>query len=167
MDGPTKVVKDGSPVWFDANAGHLDAFRTEVERKTQGDDYPYAVEISDNVPVYSGADVRQVAVNPQKILALTAEFNTAFETGPGIIVIRDGVPDHAVIDAATCVFEKIIEEERDQGSGGGDHFAKPGANDRIWNAAEKHCRADPANFAAYYASDCIALAAQACIILAS
>ncbi|MCV6593641.1 MAG: phytanoyl-CoA dioxygenase family protein, partial [Silicimonas sp.] len=68
--------------------------------------------------------------------------------------------DTAMVDAASDIFARIIEAERATGSGGGDHFAKPGANDRVWNAAEKHCLADPANFAAYYASDSIALGAR-------
>jgi hypothetical protein len=42
-------------------------------------------------------------------------------------------------------------------TGGGDHFAKPGANDRIWNSLEKHCLRDPENFAAYYGNAIIAL----------
>ena len=45
--------------------------------------------------------------------------------------------------------------------GGGDHFAKPGANDRIWNALEKLCLRDPAVFAAYYGNAVIALVSEA------
>ena len=33
----------------------------------------------------------------------------------------------------------MIDEQRASNTGGGDHFAKPGANDRIWNALEKLC----------------------------
>ena len=89
------------------------------------------------------------------------EWAHVFAQGAGIIVIRQGLADHAVIDRATVVFEQIIADEKRAAKGGGDHFAKPGANDRIWNSLEKHCLADPANFAAYFSSHSIAMAAEA------
>ena len=55
----------------------------------------------------------------------------------------------------------MIAEQRASGAAAGDHFAKPGANDRIWNALEKLAVADPEAFVDYYANDAVALAAQA------
>ena len=52
-------------------------------------------------------------------------------------------PIIAVVDAATDSFFAMIAEQRASNTGGGDHFAKPGANDRIWNALEKLCLRDP------------------------
>ena len=52
----------------------------------------------------------------------------------------------------------------DQGSGSeavGDHFAKPGANDRVWNALEKLAVRDPETFVDYYANEVIALVSAA------
>jgi ectoine hydroxylase-related dioxygenase (phytanoyl-CoA dioxygenase family) len=89
------------------------------------------------------------------------EWAHVFAHGAGILVIKQGVADHAVIDRASTVFDAIIADEKAAAKGGGDHFAKPGANDRIWNSLEKHCLADPANFAAYYSAHGIALASQA------
>ncbi len=43
----------------------------------------------------------------------------------------------------------------------GDHFAKPGANDRVWGALDKLAVADPETFAAYYANDVLALVSEA------
>ena len=40
-------------------------------------------------------------------------------------------------------------------SAAGDHFGKPGANDRIWNAAQKLALHAPQVFAEYYANDAI------------
>jgi hypothetical protein len=31
-------------------------------------------------------------------------------------------------------FNAMIKEQHEAKTSGGDHFAKPGANDRIWNA---------------------------------
>ena len=39
----------------------------------------------------------------------------------------------------------------------GDHFAKPGANDRVWNALEKLAVNDPEAFVDYYSNDILAL----------
>jgi ectoine hydroxylase-related dioxygenase (phytanoyl-CoA dioxygenase family) len=44
---------------------------------------------------------------------------------------------------------------------GGDHFAKPGANDRVWGAVDKFALRDPAAFAAYYDNDILALISSA------
>ena len=44
---------------------------------------------------------------------------------------------------------------------GGDHFAKPGANDRIWNVQQKLCLRAPQAFARYYANPILALICQA------
>jgi ectoine hydroxylase-related dioxygenase (phytanoyl-CoA dioxygenase family) len=66
-----------------------------------------------------------------------------------------------VIDRATAVFERLIKAERSDGLGGGDHFAKPGANDRVWNALEKHCMADPEGFALYFGNTVISTVSEA------
>jgi ectoine hydroxylase-related dioxygenase (phytanoyl-CoA dioxygenase family) len=76
-------------------------------------------------------------------------------------VIRNGIENAAIVDRASEVFSQIIESEKTDTLGGGDHFAQAGANDRIWNALEKHCLIDPHNFTEYYASDAIAMGAEA------
>ena len=43
----------------------------------------------------------------------------------------------------------------------GDHFAKAGANDRVWNALEKLAVRDPETFVDYYANDILALVSRA------
>ncbi len=81
--------------------------------------------------------------------------------GPGIIVLRRAFADASVVDAASAVFHDIIAEQHAGGRAGGDHFAKPGANDRIWNALEKLCLRSPETFAAYYANEMLALVCEA------
>ncbi len=149
-----------SQVWLDENAGSFQAFKTLVECETLATDWPNASDIAENVPIYDGDIVRRIAGDTSDTLDLMAEWNAVFDSGPGVIAIRNGIADHSVIEAANEIFSRIIEEERQSGTGGGDHFARPGANDRVWNAAQKHCLANPENFAAYYASDAIALAAR-------
>lgn len=142
------------PVWLSDTSGTLDDLKALVERDTDASDYPLASRIEQNTVVYDG-DTFHHADRTE----LLTELNRVFDTGPGIVAIKGAIPDHTIIDATTALFEQMIEDER--GTGGGDHFAKPGANDRVWNAAQKHCLTDPANFAAYFNSPAIDLPCRA------
>lgn len=161
MDARSLSATRRSAVWLGEGAGDFEAFKSLVGQETTASDWPHACDIQKNVPIYAGEDVRRAAADETSKLDLMAEWNAVFDQGPGIVVIKNAMPDLSVVDAATDLFTRIIDAEKATGSGGGDHFAKPGANDRVWNAAEKHCIADPENFARYYASDAIALAARA------
>lgn len=150
-----------TPVWINTDAGNFETFKALVSQTTEAADYPLAAKIAKNVPIYSGDLVRDHADDQTKRRELMSEWVRVFSDGPGVIVIRNAMRDLGVVDEATEVFSRLIEAERDSGGGGGDHFAKPGANDRLWNAAQKHCVAAPENFAAYYACDAIAMASEA------
>jgi ectoine hydroxylase-related dioxygenase (phytanoyl-CoA dioxygenase family) len=149
------------PVWLNADSGDFDAFCQIVSQRSDPADTPLAAQVLHNIPVYDGARVDAAAPHPARRQAMMEEWAHVLGQGAGIIVIRQGLADHAVIDRASALFEEIIAEEKRAAKGGGDHFAKPGANDRIWNSLEKHCLADPANFAAYYSSHAIAMASEA------
>ena len=66
-----------------------------------------------------------------------------------------------MVDRASEAFFTIIDAQRAAGNAAGDHFGKPGANDRIWNAAQKLALYDPQVFADYYANDALAVVCQA------
>jgi ectoine hydroxylase-related dioxygenase (phytanoyl-CoA dioxygenase family) len=66
-----------------------------------------------------------------------------------------------VVAPASEAFFTIIDAQRAAGNAAGDHFGKPGANDRIWNAAQKLALHDPHVFADYYANDALAVVCQA------
>ena len=66
----------------------------------------------------------------------------------------------SVVDRATEAFLDQIAAEKAAGVAGGDHFAKPGANDRVWGALDKLAVTEPAVFAEYYANDIIALISE-------
>jgi ectoine hydroxylase-related dioxygenase (phytanoyl-CoA dioxygenase family) len=106
------------------------------------------------VPVY---DARRLDRGP----AVRAEIARVLADGPGLAVFRGAFPDPAVVDRLTAVFDALIAEQRAAGHTAGDHFARPGANDRVWNALEKAARHDPEAFADYYANDVVALVADA------
>jgi ectoine hydroxylase-related dioxygenase (phytanoyl-CoA dioxygenase family) len=136
---------------------NLDEFRTLVGQRTQPDDYPYARGADQNVLVYDSDRLRAVADQA----AVRAELARALLDGPGIFVLKRAFADLAVLDRATEIFHALIGEERAAGAARGDHFAKPGANDRVWSALGKFAIRAPEVFAGYYANDMLALAAQA------
>jgi ectoine hydroxylase-related dioxygenase (phytanoyl-CoA dioxygenase family) len=158
-DNSAKLRSDR--VWLAADMCSIDDFAALTQRTTNPADYPFASEVQKNVLIYDGALVRAAAGDPDRRKALLAEWVEAMTDGPGVVVFRGAFEDVAPIDAATEAFNAIIAEERAAGAGGGDHFAKPGANDRIWNALEKLCLRDPATFAAYYGNDIVALISEA------
>jgi hypothetical protein len=68
----------------------------------------------------------------------------------------------AVVDRASAeLATRWSPSSAPRASSAGDHFAPPGANDRVWNALEKLARAAPAVFVDYYASDVLARVAHA------
>ena len=147
--------------WLDEASGDFVDFCAVTSRKTQKSDAPLATDIQNNIPIYDGNFVNNAAEAPAARRRLLTEWTAVLAQGPGVLVIKQGVSDHDVIDQATSIFEHLIEAEREAKSGGGDHFAKAGANDRVWNALEKHCLHDPDNFARYYATHAINMAAEA------
>ncbi|ASS55602.1 phytanoyl-CoA dioxygenase family protein [Rhizobium leguminosarum] len=148
-------------VWLSEEACDLDDFRSLAEKATVLADYPSASAVEKNVLIYDSRKVMAAAATAEGRRAVLAEICEAFGEGPGVVVFKHAYEDTAVIDRASTIFDAIIEEQHRTASGGGDHFAKPGANDRIWNSLEKHCLADPANFAEYYGNTIIALASEA------
>src|SRR3954468_5082442 len=146
--------------WFTADDCRLDDFRAVVETSTDLADYPYADEVRENVLVY-GTRLRNHVATPEGRRDVQAELARALTDGPGIVVFAGAFPQTAVVDRATAVFEAMIAEQKAAGVVGGDHFAKPGANDRVWGALDKFAVRDPQAFADYYANDVIALISEA------
>jgi ectoine hydroxylase-related dioxygenase (phytanoyl-CoA dioxygenase family) len=139
--------------WVDESDCGLDEFRAEVARETDVADYPHAVDVRENVLVYP-------STAPSDRQALQAELIHALTDGPGVVVFEDAFsPD--VIARASDAFYAIIEDQRSAGTAAGDHFGKPGANDRIWNAAQKLALHSPDVFAEYYANDTLAVVCEA------
>lgn len=161
MDVRTLTSRRSAKIWLDKQAGEIEDFRKLVEQKTNLADWPFAAGVEKDVLIYDGKAVGEMARDPQARRDVMAEWVEAFSTGPGVIVIKSAIADHAVVDRATEVFNDIVKAEKDRGKAAADHFAKAGANDRIWNSLQKHAIADPENFARYYASEAIAMASEA------
>src|SRR3982751_5445717 len=146
--------------WFTADDCSLEDFRAVVETSTDLADYPHADEVRENVLVY-GPRLRDHTATPEGRRDVQAELARALADGPGIVVFAGAFPDTGVVDRATAVFETLIAEQKAAGVAAGDHFAKPGDNDRVWGAVDKFAVRDPEAFAAYYGNDVIALISEA------
>ena len=151
----TAAVHAPHKAWIDEADLSLDDFRAQVPRTAAPADYPLASDVRSNVPVYSpatGCAADRRAPLPEVILALA--------DGPGVVVF-EGAFDADVVERASEAFFAIIDAHRAAGSAAGDHFGKPGANDRIWKAEQKLALHAPQVFADYYANDAIATVSQA------
>src|SRR3954466_15183136 len=146
--------------WFTPDDCRIEDFRAVVETTTDLADYPYADEVRENVLVY-GSPLRGPAAPSAGRRNVQAELARALANGRGIVVFAAAFPDTGVVDRATAVFEAMIAEQKAAGVAGGDHFAAPGANDRVWGALDKFAVRDPEAFAAYYGNDVIALVCEA------
>ncbi|MEU3286228.1 phytanoyl-CoA dioxygenase family protein [Streptomyces longwoodensis] len=134
----------------------LDTFRSLVERTTDPADYPHAESAEQNVLVYDSGRLRSADGD-----AVSAELVRALSDGPGVVVFRGAFPDPVVVDRMSAVFDALIADQHASGATAGDHFARPGANDRVWNALEKTALYDAETFADYYANDVLALVSTA------
>lgn len=148
-------VSTTDPPWIDESECRLDDFRAQVLRDTDRADYPIASDVRSNVLVYSAAGM--VEADRRE---LQSELIRALADGPGVVVFENAFSPE-VVDRASEGFFSIIEAQRDAGTAAGDHFGKPGANDRIWNAAQKLALHAPDVFAEYYANDTLAIVCQA------
>ena len=146
--------------WLSPEDCRLEDFRSVVEQGTVLADYPHAGLVEQGVLLYgpqlgkrlSTADVRR---------EVQAELARALSDGPDIVVFKGAFADTSVIDRATEAFNDMIAEQKEAGVVAGDHFAKPGANDRVWGALDKFAVREPRVFADYYANDIISLVSEA------
>lgn len=121
----------------------------------------FATGLREHIPLYDCRELPRVFDNPTRRADLQAEWAHVLKDGAGVLVLKHVYADPAPVDEATQVFESIILEERNAGAAAADHFAKAGANDRIWNAQEKLCLRAPSVFARYYASAALVAIAEA------
>lgn len=144
-----------SPVWLDDSSCDIEEFRSHQSRMTERAEYPNATDVLSQIPIYDGAGLLAELDGDAGWRPVMAEWNRAFKSGPGVIAIRHGYTDLDLIDAVTKELNGIIRHEEATGSGKGDHFAKAGANSRIWNAHEKLCVRNPSLFARYNANELV------------
>lgn len=157
----SKAAARAARIYLRAEDCRIEDLAAICSQQVELTDYPFAADVQKNVLIYDCDALRGVIGDAAERRALMAEWADALMTGPGVVVLKRAETDLAMLDAASALFYGLIEEQNRAGTGGGDHFAKPGANDRLWNSLEKHCLADPENFARYYGNDFLALISEA------
>lgn len=157
----SKAAARAARIYLRAEDCRIEDLAALCSQRVELADYPFAADVQKNVLIYDCDALRGVIGDAAERRALMAEWADALMTGPGVVVLKRAETDLAMLDAASALFYGLIEEQNRAGTGGGDHFAKPGANDRLWNSLEKHCLADPVNFARYYGNDFLTLISEA------
>jgi ectoine hydroxylase-related dioxygenase (phytanoyl-CoA dioxygenase family) len=154
------IERGSSKGWYTERGTSLAEFAALLERRDHAP-LRFASEVAQQIPLYDCDTLRHVVQDERQRAELQAEWASILRDGAGVLVLRHAYEDAGPVDEATAVFESIIRTERASGNGAGDHFAKAGANDRIWNAQEKLCLEAPAVFARYFANPMLAAIAEA------
>lgn len=143
---------------FHRDACDLAEFRALVEQPAGS--FPGAADVQQGVPIYHAASVREQIDADGGDRPIRDVLAAVLHDGPGIFVLA-GAFAHDVVDRASDAFHAMIAQQHAEGRQIGDHYAKPGANDRVWNAIEKLAVLAPDVFVDYYANDMVALGALA------
>lgn len=138
---------------------NLQDFAKLCEQGIDLKDYPLAVSTEKNVLLYSGEQIREQLHSNEFLAALKAEWSKVLQSGSGVLVIQNAFADLHVIARMNQVFEAIFAQEVHKTSG--DHFAKAGANGRIWNVLQKSALQDPQAFIDYYKNPLLQLVSEA------
>ena len=147
--------------WVTNQGDLLAELKSHVEVKTQLSDYKFASAVEQNALVYDCEKLTPVVTSREGRREVMAELGRALLTGPGILAFKKMFADTAIVDRVSKTFWQIIADQHARGEAKGDHYAKPGSNDRIWNVQEKLAIRDPDAFVDYYRNDFLALIATA------
>lgn len=137
----------------------IEEFRRCCEQDLSAADYPLAASIEKQVLCYSADVFHQASVNADIKNQLSKEIAYNLQVGSGVLVIRGAYTDIALLERHNQWFDKILEDEAETSAG--DHFAKAGANGRIWNALQKIALADPQAFCDYYTNPILHIVSEA------
>lgn len=155
--------RQASSPWLDATNCQVADLHALLQASGNPSDEQFADEILHGVPVYDCARLRRQLrhAGPGGLHRkdLLAEWIKIFSHGAGILVLRGAWENLSIVDAVSEQFQALVDAERSTSRG--DHFARAGANDRVWNALEKLCLRAPLAFADYYANDMLALVCEA------
>jgi len=145
--------------WLTATECNLDEFRKVVEQETSARDYPHADKVSQGTLFY-GEKLAADISSPASRRDLQGEIADALLNGPGVVIFKHAF-ESAVLDRASACYGSLIQQQKAQNIQTGDHFGKPGSNDRLWGALEKLAMADPEAFVDYFSNEVIALVSAA------
>ena len=143
--------------YLSINDCDLGEFSKSLDRELQQNEAPLSHDIQKNVPIY---DVSKIDFLSDTKLLRTEWANILHKTS-GVLVLKNAYPDTSIIDTASAIYDKIIADEKAATGDKADHFAASGANDRIWNSAQKLCQYDPQTFSKYFSNLAVDTACKA------
>ena len=144
-----------SEVFLSYDSCRVEDFEKIIKKKLDPNLLSHFSEIKDNIPIYNMKLLREKLHDKDERLSLMSEWAYVLSQSSGVLVLKNTYDDCSSIDDATKIYEKIIIEEKEKNIGGSDHYAKPGANDRIWNSLQKLCQKDSFVFAKYFGNEVI------------
>lgn len=149
-----------APLWLNPEDCRVDDLEALIIEGRQSARPARAAEQLQGVPIYDCGALRHACVDPAYRRALMQEWHTVLASGAGVMVLSGAWSDAVLLEAVSAQFHAMIDTEAGSRSGG-DHFAKAGANNRVWNALQKLALRAPALFCRYYANDMLAWVSQA------
>ena len=141
--------------FFSDESCNIKNFEEIIKQKIDANLLSHFSEIKNNIPIYNMKNLKENLHDKNKRFSLLSEWAYIFSQSSGVLVLENTYDDCSSIDEATKIYEKIIIEEKEKNIGGSDHYAKPGANDRIWNSLQKLCEKNPLVFAKYFGNEII------------
>ena len=138
--------------WIEDADCDLDDFRAQVARDTDLADYPLADDVRQDVLVYSAATLARAG--PART-AGRADPRAGRRARRGRLRRTRSTPTSSTAPARRS--PRSSRRSAPRAPRRATTSARPGANDRIWNAAQKLALHAPEVFADYYATDALAL----------
>jgi len=147
--------------YFHADDCNIEEFGETVSQTLNVSDLSFAAAVEKNVPIYDVDALGSKLSDDNFRNAILAEWAHVLRNSSGVLVLKGAYSDTSSIDAASDIYNDIIAAERNDNDGEGDHFAKAGANDRVWNSLQKLCERSPETFARYFGNVAIAAVCEA------
>ncbi len=108
--------------YFSEENCRLDEFEKICAQELDADLCPHALMIKNNIPIYDAQELKLDDALSRK--AIMAEWAQNLREGSGIVIIKNAQTDLEAIDAASSIFDIVLNEEYQSTGGAGDHFAK-------------------------------------------
>ena len=93
-------------------------FRSLISRTLDPNTLEFTSLVEKNIPIYDAQGLEPVLTDPERRLALMSEWGRCLDDLSGALVLKGAIADSAAVDAATAIYERIIEEEKAAGPGG-------------------------------------------------
>lgn len=94
-----------------------------------------------NIPIHDARTPESHLSDPARRLALMGEWGKILSDLSGVLVLKGAIADSAALNAASAIYEQIIETEKAAGAGGGSFRTERGERPRLELASALLARA--------------------------